>query len=210
MIIDYKDIELSLPKIYKEKKVTTNNDYEFSLPFGSNTNKRVFKDKKNNTINIFVYDEIGHISQYIEEVRALQKAKEDTTVNIFLASLGGSLDTTASLVEIIRGCKGTTNAIVSYAASGGTAIALACDKVSLHKHSYFMLHNFSGGDYGKGKERRDRAVFEYKWTSKFFSDIYLGFLTAEELTSMQEDDDFWMLADEVEERLIKIGKFNEL
>lgn len=168
--------------------------------------KCVFVDKKKKKVSIYFHFYIVGAEEYIKEIRALNNADEDTEVSIFIASNGGDLDTTVGLIEHIRNCKGKTTAYVSFACSAATAIALACDKVVVYTHGYFMVHNFSETTQGKGSELKARANFTGKWIEKLFSDVYKGFMTPEEIVKVSEDKDFWMTKEEVDRRLKNVNK----
>jgi len=181
---------------------------EFQLPLGGSKPKTVFKDNQSgkNIYSIYIYDDIGYPDEYIKELRTLDSAQKYDEVHIYIGSNGGMLDTTIAIVEHIRQCKATTIAKVSFAASAATVIALACNKVYMYPHSYFMTHNFSAGSYGKGAELKARATFDDNWSKEIFEDLYDGFMTPEEIMSMREDKDFWLLRSDVNKRLEAIGK----
>lgn len=188
---------------------------EFEIPFGGKKRKSLFVDKVGSkidgtaTYSAYFYDDISYPSEYLKELRAFDTAKPEDKVNIYIGSNGGMLDTTISLIEHIRNCKAETVAYVSFAASAATLIALACDKVSMYPHSYFMVHNFSAGGQGKGAELKARADFEDKWSKEIFEDLYTGFLTPKEIEAVREDRDLWILQKECIERLTKLGKYSD-
>jgi ATP-dependent protease ClpP protease subunit len=181
---------------------------EVQIPLGSKP-KVVFKDNSNgkNVYSIYIYDDIGYPDEYIKELRTLDSAQSHDLVNIYIGSNGGMLDTTIALVEHIRKCKAQTIALVSFAASAATVIALACDGVYMYPHSYFMTHNFSTASSGKGAELKARASFDDEWSKAIFEDLYAGFMTEQEIILMREDKDFWLLRDDVNNRLRTIEKY---
>jgi len=71
----------------------------------------------------------------------------------------------------------------------------------ISKHSMFMFHNYSSGSFGKGGEMYDNIVHEREWSQKLWKDVYSGFLTETEITSILHNKDIWMSGEEVSKRL---------
>jgi len=71
----------------------------------------------------------------------------------------------------------------------------------------FMFHNYSSGVVGKGGEMYDRLAHEKEWSEKLLRDVYVDFLTEEEIVSILNNKDIWMDGDEVVKRLkAKVAK----
>jgi hypothetical protein len=64
-----------------------------------------------------------------------------------------------------------------------------------------MIHNYSGGTFGKGGEMMDQLTFESKWSENLFRDAYTDFLSAQEIKDVLKGQDLWLSADQVVERL---------
>ena len=85
--------------------------------------------------------------------------------------------------------------------SAATLIFLACDTFEVSAHSSFMIHNYSGGAFGKGGEMMDQLTFETKWAGDLFKDVYKDFLNPMEIVSILKGQDVWLSADDVVQRL---------
>ena len=88
--------------------------------------------------------------------------------------------------------------------SAATMIFMCADNFEITPHCLFMMHNYSGGIFGKGGEIYDQAVFERKWSKDFLSFIYKHFLTEKEVESLLDNKDLWLSSDEVRARCQKL------
>jgi hypothetical protein len=86
-------------------------------------------------------------------------------------------------------------------ASAATMIMLCGNSFEISDHSMFMIHNYSGGTFGKGGEMLDQLQHERKWSEKLLREVYKDFLTDTEITSVLDNRDIWMDGDEVIKRL---------
>jgi len=73
----------------------------------------------------------------------------------------------------------------------------------------FMIHNYSGGTYGKGHEQVAQVEAQKKEFGKLAHSIYVPFLTEGELARVIDGADLWMGSDEVRTRLRKMIKIME-
>jgi hypothetical protein len=64
-----------------------------------------------------------------------------------------------------------------------------------------MIHNYSGGAFGKGGEMMDQLTFECKWAETLFNEAYADFLSAQEIKDVLKGQDLWLSALQVIERL---------
>ena len=64
-----------------------------------------------------------------------------------------------------------------------------------------LIHNYSGGAYGKGGELVDNVIANDKWVKNLMVDVYKGFLTEEELETVLLNQDLWLETDSINERL---------
>ena len=85
--------------------------------------------------------------------------------------------------------------------SAATLIFLAAKNWEISKHTMFMFHNYSSGNFGKGGELYDNIMHERKWSANLWQDIYKGFLTDTEINSILNNKDIWMTGEEVNKRL---------
>lgn len=148
--------------------------------------------------------------RFIEAIQIIATAKKEDKVNIYLNTPGGRLDTTIQLINAIRNSEAEVCAhIMSECHSAGTFIVLACDTWVVHPHILMMFHNYSGGIFGKGNELVSRLEAEQKWFEAMCRDIYVPFLSEEEVTQVLNGKDLWFMHDDVVERLEVVEKARE-
>lgn len=75
---------------------------------------------------------------------------EDVILNI--GSGGGYITEGLSIMASITNYPGKVTARISVAASMATQVALACDNLEVHENAVFMIHEASGGVYGRAKD----------------------------------------------------------
>lgn len=157
-----------------------------------------------NTTTVYLTDVIESPSLYNETCYRLDNASSFEKFYIYINTPGGILDAAIMLVNSIKNTKALTIAKLSgTVASAGTIIALACKQLEIADHTAFMVHNYSGGLYGKGHELKAHQEFVDANLNKSFSSFYAGFLTPSEIKKVIDGKDYWMNKDEV---LARLGK----
>lgn len=156
------------------------------------------------TTTVYLTDVIEAPSLYNELCYKLDNASPAEEFFIYINTPGGILDAAIMLVSSIKNTLANTTARLSgTVASAGTIIALACRHVELADHTAFMIHNYSGGLYGKGHELKAHQEFVDANLNKSFSSFYEGFLTPTEIKRVIDGKDYWMNKDEVLSRLAR-------
>lgn len=140
---------------------------------------------------------------FSEEFQALANAGPDDLVRIHFMTPGGSLDTTLMLQKAVRECAATVIGHIGMeCASGGTAVALACDGWEVDDMSGFMIHTAT---FGVGREKTRNVVASAEWSQrmieKFVDLTYTGFLTEQELEVVKEGKDMYFDGDDLANRL---------
>ena len=153
------------------------------------------------TINID--DDIDEPKIYREVVAVLREAKKDDLIELQISSWGGYLDSAILLVNELLTTKATTIASIHTAGSAATLIAFACDKVWATEFSTIMMHNFSVSQHGKGKEVRVKAMFDQRQFKVLVERLYTGILTDKEIERLQDDEDIWLLGNELMDRMVQ-------
>jgi len=147
---------------------------------------------------IYITEDIDNPNTYNEVIHTLRNSDPTQTITLFINTDGGVLDSAISLVGAIRDSYATTVAHLSgTVASAGTIIALACDELIIDDHTKFMVHTYSTGMSGKGNEVKAQQEFMAVAIKDLLSDVYEGFLTADELDALIEGKDFWFNKEEV-------------
>lgn len=161
----------------------------------------IIENKDDRILSIYMRDTIDEPCVYNEVCYMLDNAKPGSEVKLYLNTPGGVVDTAFMLADAIRRSKAKIVAhLAGTVASAGTLIIMACDDIIVAPFTSFMIHNYSGGAVGKGHELKARQAFVDKQLNEAFKAFYLGFLTEEEMTQVIDGTDFWMGADEIQER----------
>lgn len=180
--------------------VTKNNSFDKlfdSAKLGSS-----FSKTSSHLYEFYLSGEILDAEEYIDWFDVIRNANSTDTIRIYINSGGGDLYTTLQFLRVMSETEATIVTSVEGACmSAATMIFLHGDRQEVTPHSLFMFHNYSAGVVGKGGEMYDQLQFERKWSENFMTDVYAGFLTTEEITSMMHNKDIWMTSDEVVERL---------
>jgi hypothetical protein len=64
-----------------------------------------------------------------------------------------------------------------------------------------MIHNYSGAAFGKGGEMHSQITFESKWIETLFKEVYINFLSQEEIQNTLKGQDLWLTSSEIVQRL---------
>lgn len=160
------------------------------------------KPSKNKKHEFYLVDGITDAGEYVEWCDKIRHAPETDEIHIYINSYGGYLFTAIQLVNSIQKSKAKVIAHVEGAClSAATIIFLSADEQDIHPLSTFMIHDYSGGSFGKGGEMFDQISFERKWSETVFRESYRDFLTKDEIKTVLNGKDFWMNAEEVKKRL---------
>ena len=154
--------------------------------------------------DVYIANEIVLPAAYSPLMSTLHTASSDDQVHIHLNTWGGDGGTA---IQLVHAMQRSGAQVIAFAegdvASAGTFIFLAADAQVVQPYSSLMIHNFSGGVFGKGHEMRSQSDHLHKRWRKFFDDVYQDFLTKKEIKEVIGGRDMWMMADEVEDRLKK-------
>ena len=162
------------------------------------------------TTTVYLTDVIEAPSLYNELCYKLDNASPAEEFFIYINTPGGILDAAIMTVNSIKNTAANTTARLSgTVASAGTIIALACKNVEVADHTAFMIHNYSGGLFGKGHELKAHQEFVDANLNKSFSSFYEGFLTPAEIKRVIDGKDYWMNKDEVLSRLNRKNGYSE-
>lgn len=160
---------------------------------------------------IYISGQIGHPEEYIEEIQALKEAEQGDEVNLFINTEGGSVHTAVQLVTAITNCKANVvGHIEGICHSAGTYLFLSCDEWQVNPHCMMMIHNYSGGSYGKGEELVDGVLGTHLWITNMMEDIYDTFLTPKEIKRVIKGKDIYLTSAQILERLPRLLEAREL
>lgn len=158
----------------------------------------------------YLSGEVKPPSEYIQWFEAIRNSNDTDVIVLHINSYGGDLFTAIQFMRVMNESKANIIASVEGACmSAATLIFLAAKNWEISKHTMFMFHNYSSGNFGKGGELYDNIMHERKWSANLWQDIYRGFLTDAEINSILNNKDIWMTGEEVNRRLeakVKRGK----
>lgn len=154
----------------------------------------IVKAKTLKVHDVYIYGPIEQPKAYIELSKNLLKADPEQEYFRFrIASPGGSCHGIIALINAIRQCNTVVEMHVdSPSYSAAATLALAGDALYMHRNTLLMFHNYSGGSYGKGGELKTMIKEEDMWIRKYMRDIHHPFLTADECSGLEKDQDVWI------------------
>ena len=144
---------------------------------------------------------------YVKMIHTINIAAPQDTIYIHLNTPGGYLHTGIQIVNAMKNSEATVVcSLEGEAKSLGSLIFLAADQFIVHDNSLMLIHNFSGGIYGKGKEAEMEMIASLEWFSDIGDKYYIPFLSKKEFESVVNDSDFWLHAPDIRSRLDKMVK----
>lgn len=175
------------------------------------TNSTIYsRPRQTHETHIYLSGEITNPEDYTEILQALNEAQEGDNITIHMNSGGGQVRTAMQIVNAIRQTKAVvTGSLEAECHSAMTYIFLSCDQWLVHPNSLMLIHNYSGGNYGKGYEGLEATKNIYAWITKIMQDVYKGFLTEDEIKTVCSDKDIWLHSEEIMSRLDKVVEMRE-
>lgn len=174
----------------------------------TNREPRVYTQVKSTvSISIYLSGSIEAPSTYIEELQTLREAQETDEVRIYINSGGGRVDTAIQIVNGIRNCRAKVTAVIEGVChSAATYIFLACDDWEVNLGVLMLIHNYTGGAYGKGADLVDHVIANDTWVKNIMALCYEGFLTEDEINEVNKNQDIWLESDEILARLTVLSE----
>lgn len=145
--------------------------------------------------------------KYVDMIQKIQLSTPDDIIYIHLNTPGGQLDTGVQIINAMQASNAhIIVAIEANCHSLGTLIFLAADEFIVHDNCLMMIHNFSGGTYGKGNEQHSQLEAQIKWFNSLAKKLYVPFLSEDEFAAVVKGEDIWLQSDDVRKRLDKMVK----
>jgi ATP-dependent protease ClpP protease subunit len=129
--------------------------------------------------NIYFYTDVNTQSCY-QLIKALRKLDikyrekairenvDNMHINLHIHSYGGDLFGSFAVIDVIRTMNTPVHSYIEgMAASAATIISVVCERRFIYKHSYMLIHQLSGGMWGKFQEMED----EFKSSKDMMTDI---------------------------------------
>ena len=162
------------------------------------------------TFHFFIHGEVGCSSNYIDLLDALYNGTEADTIYIHINTMGGYLDTA---IELIQAMSTTPAHVITCAdglvASAGSLLFFSGHAFVVGKFCEVMLHDGSGGPYGKFNENKKSIDSSSKRLELLYHSVYEPFFTKKEVAKVLKGEDLYLLSEEVEERILKTMEVQE-
>lgn len=152
--------------------------------------------------HFYINDAIQEPDPFYEMFETLRGASPEDTICLHINCVGGRMSTTIQIVNAIRTSPATVVACAEGEVSSAAAIIFfACDGYAIADHSFFLIHNGEGGYIGKPNDCISHMEVMHRGMSNLYRDVFGRFLTEEEIADVMEGKEFYLLADEVKERI---------
>lgn len=122
------------------------------------------KAKSKDKGELMIYGDISDVKWYEEDVTpkdidtALKDLKDCKEIDIYINSYGGSVFAGLAIVSMLERCTATKTVYIDgIAASMGSVIAMAGDKIIMPENALMMIHKPSGCAFGNADEMRKQA-----------------------------------------------------
>lgn len=157
--------------------------------------------------HIYLSGMIGPAEYYVDMIHIIRSAPPEDMIHLHLNTPGGHLGTGVQLINAMRNSNcPVICSLEAEAHSLGTLIFLAADEWIVHDHCMMMFHTYSGGAFGKGHEQKAQIEASSKMFEELAKDIYVPFLTDEEVDAIIRGEDKWLHTDDIRKRLEKMVK----
>lgn len=133
--------------------------------------------------------------QYPEKVKEQLDELAGKPITVHLASDGGDVSAGLAIANMLKNHNAPTTAIIdSWAASIGSYIAFACNKIVMPENSFLMIHNPKCEIFGDGDYLRNVA----SWLDKIRDVIANAYATLKSVDEIKElmDAETWFTAKE--------------
>mgnify|MGYP001594907592 CR=1 FL=1 len=166
------------------------------------------EDGKGFIVDIYLSGAVTAPKDYIEEFQTLSVATADDEVFLKINGPGGRIDAAIQWLAAIRNTKAkVTGVIEGMCHSAYTYLFLACDEWIVNPHCLMMIHNYSGGAGGKGKEILEQAHANNDLIEELMGTVYQHFLTKDEIDRVNLNQDIWLTTEEIYDRLGKVVEY---
>jgi len=165
----------------------------------------IIKYSSGDVISIYIYGEISQPSDYIEELETIRNARSTDDIIMYFNTPGGDMETAISFISAMEYSQANiTGVIDGLCASAGSLIFLAAHSFEVSRGSSMLIHAYSSWVSGKRGEVLSQVAFHNNLYNKLFEDIYLGFLTGDEIIEVNKSHDLWLNAQEIADRCQKL------
>jgi ATP-dependent Clp protease protease subunit len=151
--------------------------------------------------------QFGRSRSFVDLYDVLHTATENTRIYFHLNNPGGSIASGIQLLNILEACHSKHISVHVEAPIYSMASSFACGAMKLGipvlvgKNVFFMFHDYSAGNNGKGNELFTGILNQREWTKQMFRDTCFPFLSETELDKMVLGQDLYIEREDILKRM---------
>jgi ATP-dependent protease ClpP protease subunit len=158
------------------------------------------------THHLYLSEHIAEAKWYTKALQMINTCGEHDTVIHHINTPGGYVSTGIQYINAMtQSAARQVCSLEGEVASMGSTIFLAGDEWIVSPLGSMMIHNYTGGTYGKGHEQVVRVLHDKEWYARVWKQVYIPFLTEEEVDDVIDGKDLYFMADEIMERLENVA-----
>lgn len=149
---------------------------------------------------------IEDIEQFDKLLEVCENAHEDEVIILNVFCYGGSADVTMTVYNALMSTPATVYTInKSVAYSGGSILLLAGQNIGYEPLARTMIHTSTVGYYPDKLPEVETAIESHsKFLKEFYTDVYTGFLTEEEISDVLKGRPVYIMGEEHNDRLERL------
>lgn len=180
-----------------------------TLNIGGPATSRV--EKTGQIFHHYIVGEIGAAEDYMELLADLAQASPEDVIYLHLNTPGGDLMTCCQIIHAIEECRApVVTSAEGTVASGGSLLFFSGTGFIVGDLSTFLLHDGSGGVYGKVNENLKAAKASTEHLKRVYEHAYGRFFTKKEIKKILKGGDMYLKPKDVIKRLEKSIKEEEI
>ena len=138
---------------------------------------------------------------YRQIIKTILEMGENDIANWNINTYGGDLYTTIMLIDAIRQSNGYHYGVVTLGSSAGSFIALALNDCEVIPYGGMFVHEVQSGTYGSNSSQEKQLMYMKEKQKRFIEDVYSDFLTEDEMSRIQNNEELWLNDTECNVRL---------
>jgi ATP-dependent protease ClpP protease subunit len=156
------------------------------------------------TYHFYIHGEIGASEDYVELLDTLYNATERDIIILHFNTPGGYLNTAVEIIHAMAQCEGHIfGSADGLVASAGSLLFFACEQFIIGEFCEVMLHDGSGGEFGKINENLRSATFTSERLSHIYHTVYGRFFEHDVVEQVLEGKDLYLNSTDVEKLIEK-------
>lgn len=160
-----------------------------------------------NKWSVYLPGEVPAQEEYTVLLNYLRSADPSDQFLFYISNFGGYLQTANDLINAMKACPAPIAMTVTGPIySAAPLIALQADILYLEENVFFMFHDYSGGEQGKGSEMIKSITHYQDYFRDFFITQTNEFLTEKEQQDILDGKDLYLNRKQCMKRLKKMGK----